>query len=221
MSPASRTTGMKRSLDLIISTISLLLAGPILLLIAGLIALRRDGDILFRQKRIGLNRRPFTIYKFRTMRQRDPDKIDQLKEAVIASGKDARITSLGRFLRATSLDELPQLFNILNGTMSVVGPRPMIPEQLLAIPEDKTTRFNVKPGVTGWAQVNGRRGLSWPDQLELDAWYAEHASFLLDLKILLKTPFVVFKASGVYNDASANWRNYLPNETTGQDASPK
>ncbi len=201
---------MKRVFDVIVAFGVLVVVAPIMLVIAWLIWAQRDGDILFRQKRVGRNGELFTILKFRTMRQRDPDKIDQLREQVITSGSDTRITKLGKVLRSTSLDELPQLFNILNGTMSVVGPRPMIPEQLLAIPEKKMGRFAVKPGVTGWSQVNGRRGLSWPVQLGMDAWYAEHASFLLDLKILFKTPFIVFQATGVYNDSSANWRSFLP-----------
>lgn len=205
---------MKRAFDLVVAFAVLILAAPIMLIVAGLIKVQRDGDVLFRQKRVGRNRVLFTIYKFRTMRQRDPSTIDQINEQVITSGSDARITPLGRFLRATSVDELPQLFNIINGTMSVVGPRPMIPEQLLAIPAEKMGRFAVKPGVTGWSQIRGRRGLSWPDQLDSDAWYAAHANFFLDLKILMLTPFVVFKASGVYNDASANWRAYLPSATT-------
>ncbi len=181
-----------------------------MMLITGIICAQRDGDVLFRQKRVGRNKELFTIYKFRTMRQRDPDKIDQINEKVIVTGKDSRITGIGRLLRITSLDELPQLFNIINGSMSVVGPRPMIPEQLLAIPNVRISRFSVKPGVTGWSQVNGRRGLSWPVQLEMDSWYAENENFWLDMKILFKTPFVVFKGSGIYNDASANWRSFLP-----------
>ena len=201
---------MKRTFDILIALCVLLIAAPAMLIIAGLIWSQRDGDVLFRQKRVGQNRELFTIYKFRTMCQRDPDKIDQVNEKVITSGTDSRITGMGKVLRATSLDELPQLFNIITGSMSVVGPRPMIPEQLLAIPEEKMGRFGVKPGVTGWSQVNGRRGLSWPDQLASDAWYAENTDFWLDLKIFFETPFVVFQASGVYNDASSNWRNFLP-----------
>ena len=208
---------MKRLLNLIIAFCVLILAAPIMLVIAGIIYTKRDGDVLFRQKRVGRNRELFTIYKFRTMRQRNPDKIDQVKEKVLVSGSDVRITKIGRILRSTSLDELPQLFNIINGTMSVVGPRPMIPDQLRAIPEEKMGRFSVKPGVTGWSQVNGRRGLSWPDQLESDAWYADNESFWLDLKILFKTPFVVFKASGVYNDAASNWRAYLPTKSDARE----
>lgn len=201
---------MKRVFDLGIAVMVLVVAWPVLLIVAGLIRGQRDGEILFRQKRVGRNKGMFTIFKFRTMCQRDPDTIDQMKEQVIESGSDSRITRVGRFLRATSLDELPQLFNIINGTMSVVGPRPIIPEQLRAIPEAKMGRFTVNPGVTGWSQVNGRRGLSWPDQLDSDAWYAEHVNIWLDLKILFKTPLSVFKASGVYNSASANWRSFLP-----------
>lgn len=204
------TAIVKRALDILISAAALVTLWPIMLAIALWIRLDSRGPAFFIQQRIGRNLEPFRIYKFRTMLHRPPHQIDQVNEKVISSGTDVRITRIGRILRATSIDELPQLFNIINGTMSLVGPRPMIPEQLLAIPENKMGRFYMKPGVTGWSQVNGRRGLSWPGQLALDAWYADHASFWLDLKILFKTPAVVFKASGVYNDAASNWRAYLP-----------
>lgn len=204
------TAIVKRALDILIGATALLILLPIMLAIALWIRLDSRGPAFFIQQRIGRNLAPFRIYKFRTMLHRNMHQIDQVNEKVISSGTDVRITRIGRILRATSLDELPQLFNIINGTMSLVGPRPMIPEQLLAIPESKMGRFYMKPGVTGWSQVNGRRDLSWPDQLASDAWYADHASLWLDLKILFKTPSVVFKASGVYNNAVSNWRAYLP-----------
>jgi lipopolysaccharide/colanic/teichoic acid biosynthesis glycosyltransferase len=148
------------------------------------------------------------VLKLRTMVDRAADKIDQHREAVVSTGADARITRAGRILRMTSLDELPQLVNILRGEMSIVGPRPVLPEQLEAIPEACGVRFAVRPGLTGLAQVRGRRSLGWLEQLEADVEYVHRRSLRLDMSILVRTVWVVLTGSGLYGDASKNWRTY-------------
>lgn len=165
------------------------------------------GPALFRQTRVGLGRKEFTILKFRTMEHRD--RIVQTREAVIEDGMDPRITGIGRFLRKTSLDELPQLINIIRGDMSLVGPRPVLPEQLRAIPPKYLDRFNMRPGVTGLAQVKGRRGLNWLEQLKYDVDYCTTWNFVSDIHILFQTVRVVFTGSGVYGSQEDNWRNYI------------
>lgn len=205
---------MKRILDILLVLAAMPVALPSMAVISFLIAAGRDGLVFFRQVRIGRYKKPFTIYKFRTMCDRRTEEIDQFREGVLTAGSDHRITPLGRILRATSLDELPQLFNVLNGTMSLVGPRPVLPEQLMAIPSEFYGRFLVRSGITGWAQVNGRRNLDWMKQLELDSWYARHHSLLVDMRILFKTACIVLRGSGTYGSARNNWRNYLPKNET-------
>lgn len=141
-------------------------------------------SIIFRQTRIGLNARPFTIYKFRTMRDPRPG------EDPISSDAE-RVTRVGRLLRATSLDELPSIWNVLKGDMRLVGPRPLLPEYLPLYTDEQMRRHEVKPGVTGWAQVNGRNAISWEERLRLDVWYVDNRSLRLDLKILLLTAWRV------------------------------
>lgn len=206
---------MKRILDILLALVAMPVALPIMAIVAVLIAAGRDGPVLFRQVRIGQHKRPFTIYKFRTMCDRRLHKIDQLREGVLTTGNDNRITPLGRILRTASLDELPQIFNVLNGTMSIVGPRPVIPEQLMAIPARFECRFLVRPGITGWAQVKGRRNLNWIKQLQLDSWYVEHLSLWRDVWILFKTAWIVLRGSGTYGSTQDNWRNYLPKKESG------
>lgn len=201
---------VKRAFDITFGLLAMPAVLPLMAVVALFILSGRDGPVLFRQTRVGRGRKPFTIFKFRSMRHRDPARIDQVRERVVSKSGDDRITPVGRVLRKTSLDELPQLFNVLNGTMSFVGPRPIIPDQLAAIPADRMDRFRVRPGITGWAQVNGRRDLDWPRQLELDSWYANHAGVALDILILLRTVGVVLRASGTYGGAGSNWRSYLP-----------
>ena len=200
----------KRVIDFTAAAIGLLLIWPVLGLVALAIASRRDGPVFFLQERVGQHKKPFTVFKFRTMSVRAPESINQLDEAVVEGGNDQRITPIGRFLRASSLDELPQLLNVLKGEMSLIGPRPMIPEQLLAIPDSLHGGFAMKPGITGWAQVNGRRELDWLARLELDAWYAENVSLALDIRIIFRTIAAVFQRSGIYGSAKSNWRSYLP-----------
>ncbi|WP_019623649.1 sugar transferase [Thioalkalivibrio thiocyanoxidans] len=199
---------LKRLFDILSSTAALLVLAPLLLLIAIAIRLDSRGPILFRQRRIGLDGQPFRVLKFRTMVDRDPDSIDQHQEQVVSAGVDPRITRAGRWLRATSLDELPQLWNILRGDMSVVGPRPILPEQVEVVPPSYASRFSVRPGLTGLAQVRGRRTLGWIQQLEADTEYAAQHNLLYDLGLILKTVYVVLTGQGVYGEAGINWRTY-------------
>jgi lipopolysaccharide/colanic/teichoic acid biosynthesis glycosyltransferase len=185
---------LKRTLDLSVSLAILVLFFPVFLIIGTWIKLDSQGPVFFLQERAGKKGASFLIYKFRTMRS-DPDS-EQRRGVVLDN--DDRITKAGRFLRKTSLDELPQLINVLKGDMSLVGPRPTLPYQLQRYTPRQRQRLDVLPGITGWAQVNGRTKLSWNERIELDLWYGEHRSFRLDLKILLKTFLVVFRAENVH-----------------------
>jgi len=212
---------LKRVVDVIIGAVALMTLLPFLLLLALSIRLDTPGRVFFLQRRIGRDLREFRVVKFRTMVERDPDSIDQHAEQVVSKGHDPRITRLGRILRKTSLDELPQLWNIIVGDMSLVGPRPVLPEQVEVVPPEYMTRFDVRPGLTGLAQVRGRRSLGWLEQVHADSEYATRHSFWLDLKIILRTFVVIFNASEVYGDASKNWRSYQQNLRTDQSADVK
>lgn len=187
---------LKRSIDLLIATVGLLLLGPLIGVLALLVRLRLGGPVLFRQQRPGLNGRPFKMLKFRTM-----------TDARGADGAllpdDQRLTSFGRWLRASSLDELPELWNILVGDMSVVGPRPLLMQYLPLYNERQQRRHEVRPGITGWAQVNGRNALSWEDRFELDVWYVEHRSFRLDARIFFLTFHRVAQQEGIVQTGQA------------------
>jgi sugar transferase EpsL len=180
----------KRLLDIFFSALALLVLAPVLLLLALLVRLYLSRPVLFRQKRSGLGGKTFTILKFRTM-----------TDARDASGKllpdSQRLTRFGKFLRGTSLDELPELLNVLAGRMSLVGPRPLIPRYNPYYTEREWKRFAVPPGITGWAQVNGRNDLAWDGRLACDAWYAEHCSLFLDVKILCVTVVKVLRRDNV------------------------
>ncbi len=176
---------LKRLLDFFIALFLLILIWP-LLLICALFILAIDGaPVFFTQKRPGFNEKIFKIYKFRTM-----NLAENLSD-------HERMTSLGNFLRKTSLDEIPQLFNVLIGNLSLVGPRPLLVEYLPLYNERQKKRHSAKPGITGWAQINGRNAISWEEKFELDIWYVENWSLLLDFKILFLTFFKIFKPSGV------------------------
>jgi len=181
---------MKRILDILGSAIGLLILSPVLLIVTLLIRREMGSPVLFRQARPGRGGKPFQMIKFRTM-----------LDAVDASGKplpDAeRLTRLGRFLRSSSLDELPELWNVLKGEMSLVGPRPLLMEYLPLYSPQQARRHEVRPGVTGWAQVNGRNAISWDDKFELDVWYVDNWSLWLDLKIIGLTIWKVSKRDGI------------------------
>jgi len=181
---------MKRMFDIVISAIALILLSPLLACVALLVRWRLGRPVLFSQRRIGLNERSFHLYKFRSMR----DAVDHLGQPL----SDAvRLTPFGRLLRATSLDELPALWNVLRGEMSLVGPRPLLPEYLPLYTPFQRRRHETLPGITGWAQVNGRNALSWEKKFEHDVWYVDHRSLLLDLKILAMTVFKVIRRDGI------------------------
>ena len=174
----------KRGLDVVIAVVALAILSPVLAAIAVAVRLRMGRPVLFGQLRPGLHGHPFTIYKFRTMRAGD--------------GSDAsRLTPLGRRLREWSLDELPELFNVLRGDMSLVGPRPLLPEYLDRYTPTQARRHDVRPGVTGWAQVNGRNASTWDDRLALDVWYVDHRTLGLDLRILARTLGAVARRRGI------------------------
>lgn len=199
---------IKRAFDIASSALALAVLAPLLVALALWIKLDSKGPVLFMQIRAGRGERPFRIAKFRSMVYRPAEAIDQHAERVVSAEHDPRITRAGRCLRAASLDELPQLFNILKGEMSVVGPRPVLMEQVEVVPPGYRKRFSVRPGLTGLAQVRGRRGLGWLRQLAHDAEYVERRSLRLDLSIMLATLKVVALGGGIYGGEGLNWRAY-------------
>ena len=191
--PYDRT---KRALDVALTLIALVLLAPVLAVLAWRVRRELGSPVLFRQTRPGLHGRPFELRKFRTMTdQRDAD--GQLLP------DDQRLTPFGAWLRSTSLDELPELLNVLRGDMSLVGPRPLLMAYLERYSPHQARRHEVRPGITGWAQVNGRNDLPWPDKLDLDVWYVDHRSLILDVRILLKTLWVMVRRDGVALDGHA------------------
>ena len=184
---------VKRLLDFVAASVGLMVMGPVMIMVAIGIRATMGSPVLFRQRRPGLDGRIFTVFKFRTM------CVDRERER--QSQFDAhRVTPLGRILRQSSLDELPQLFNVLRGDMSLVGPRPLLPEYLPYYSQREALRHTVRPGITGWAQVNGRNRLSWDERLALDVWYAEHRSMLLDFRILYLTAIRVLQRRDISLD---------------------
>lgn len=187
---------VKRLFDLIVSLLLLVITFPITLTIALILFFSNRGKIIFVQPRPGRYEKIFFIFKFKTMN----DKTD--KSGCFLPDTE-RITPLGNFIRRNSLDELPQFINILKGDLSLVGPRPLIPEYLSLYSKEQARRHNVKPGITGWAQVNGRNDISWKRKFELDVWYVDHISFKLDLKILFLTLLAVINRKGINKDGHA------------------
>lgn len=187
---------MKRALDIAVSALALLVLSPVLLIIALLVRRRLGPPVLFRQERPGLHGRPFTLVKFRTMRPGQPGASD-------GSDDHARLDPFGARLRSTSLDELPELWNVLTGDMSLVGPRPLLMQYLPLYSERQARRHEVRPGLTGWAQINGRNTTPWPDRLEMDVWYVENRTLWLDLKILALTIPRALGRSGVTQEGQA------------------
>lgn len=181
---------MKRLLDFLAASLGLLLLSPVMLLLSVMIRQKLGPPVLFRQVRPGLRGHPFELCKFRSMSDARDEKGDLLPDA-------ERLGSFGRLLRRSSLDELPQLWNVLKGDMSLVGPRPLLMEYLPFYSKEQVRRHEVRPGITGWAQVNGRNAISWEERLALDVWYVDHRSLWLDLKILAMTISRVFRRSGI------------------------
>lgn len=193
---------MKYIFDLLVAFVSLLILSPLLILLAILIRFRLGTPILFTQQRPGLNGKPFTLYKFRTM-----------TNAVDSTGKllpdEDRLTSLGRFLRSTSLDELPELVNVLKGDMGLVGPRPLLMQYLDRYTTEQARRHEVRPGITGWAQINGRNALTWEQKFALDVWYVDNCSLWLDLKIIALTVWKVLRREGISQEGQATMSEFL------------
>ena len=181
---------LKRVFDIVVSAVALTVLAPVMGLIALAVWRTMGRPVLFRQARPGLHGKPFVMYKFRTMRDLRDAEGNLLPD-------EARLTPFGRWLRATSLDELPELVNVLRGEMSLVGPRPLLMEYLERYTPEQARRHEVKPGITGWAQIHGRNNLSWEERLRLDVWYVDHWSLWLDLKILWRTLWMVLRREGI------------------------
>lgn len=184
---------MKRIFDLILASVALILLSPIVFLLAYKIRKNLGSPVLFRQKRPGLNGKPFEMIKFRTMK-------DAMDEEGSSLPDEMRMTSFGNKLRQSSLDELPELWNVVKGDMSLVGPRPLLMQYLPLYNEEQARRHEVKPGVTGWAQINGRNAISWDDKFKLDVWYVDNRTFWLDIKIIFLTIKKVFVKEGISAD---------------------
>src|SRR5215211_2687921 len=187
---------MPRALDLLLASLLLLLASPLLALAALLVRIESPGPVFYRQRRVGRDGRPFELFKLRTMVR----GAEAMGAGIYVVEGDPRITRVGRLLRRFSLDELLNLFNVLKGEMALVGPRPTIQEQVDRYTERQRRRLDVKPGITGWAQVHGRASLPWPERIELDVWYVEHRSLMLDLRILLRTARLLITGHGLYSE---------------------
>ena len=192
---------MKRVFDFSVALLLLAALWPLLLLLAVLVRWRLGSPVLFRQQRPGLHGRPFFICKFRTMNEARDTHGKLL-------GDVERLTSLGRFMRRFSLDELPQLFNVLKGDLSLVGPRPLLMEYLPLYSAEQARRHEVRPGITGWAQINGRNAISWEERFRLDGWYVDHHSFALDMRILWMTLLKVLRSEGVSQKGHATMEKF-------------
>jgi lipopolysaccharide/colanic/teichoic acid biosynthesis glycosyltransferase len=191
---------VNRAADVALAGTAIVLASPLLGIAALAVKLEGGGPILYRQTRVGEGGRDFELLKLRTM----VVGAESIGAGYAVDAGDVRITRAGRVLRRLSLDELPQLWNVVRGDMSVIGPRPTLRYQVERYDERQRRRLDVKPGITGWAQVHGRAALPWAERIELDVWYVEHRSPLLDLKILAKTPLALF--GGTYKGATGGWR---------------
>ena len=192
---------MKRFLDIVGSAIGLLLFSPILLIVGLMVRYEYGSPVIFSQLRPGMGGKVFKMIKFRTMTNERDEKGDLLPD-------DVRLTKLGRFLRSTSLDEVPELVNVLKGDMSLVGPRPLLAEYLPLYSERQARRHEVRTGVTGWAQVNGRNALSWEEKFELDVWYVENRTLWLDIKILFLTVWKVIRRDDISQDGEATMSKF-------------
>jgi lipopolysaccharide/colanic/teichoic acid biosynthesis glycosyltransferase len=191
----------RRALDVVVAAVALAVAAPVLLIAMIAIRLESRGGAIYRQRRVGLDGREFDVLKLRTM----VDGAEHIGAGLAVNTGDARITRVGRLLRRTSLDELPNLVNILRGEMAIIGPRPTLPSQVAQYTERERGRLAVRPGLTGWAQVNGRASLPWPERIELDLWYIEHRSWRLDLQILWRSARMVFGGDGLYKGTTGGW----------------
>ena len=197
---------MRRAFDVAVAAIALALSSPLLLGAAIAIRLESAGPVVYRQRRVGRDGVPFDVLKLRTM----VDGAEHIGAGLAINQDDPRITRVGALLRRTSLDELPNLVNVLRGDMALIGPRPTVPVQVEQYTERQRGRLAVRPGITGWAQVNGRTSLPWSRRIELDLWYIEHRSWRLDLRILARTAAIVLGGGGLYKGDSGGWRPEEP-----------
>ena len=193
---------LKRILDVVLAGLGLLFTAPLWLAIAVLVKLTSKGLVFFRQQRTGLSGQPFTLLKFRTMIDASDSKGNPLPDG-------QRLTRLGRFLRDTSLDELPELINVLKGEMSLVGPRPLLLQYLGRYTPQQSRRHEVKPGITGWAQINGRNALTWEQKFAMDVWYVENRSVFLDAKIIFLTAWKILKREGINQPGRATAEEFM------------
>jgi lipopolysaccharide/colanic/teichoic acid biosynthesis glycosyltransferase len=192
---------IRRAIDILVSVAGLLCTGPLIALAALAIRLESPGPVIYRQRRIGLDGRPFDVLKLRTM----VDGAEHIGAGLAIDRGDARITRVGALLRRSSIDELPNLLNVLRGEMSLIGPRPTLPHQVEAYDERQRGRLAIRPGITGWAQVNGRTSLPWTERIELDLHYIEHRSLALDIEILKRTVAVLLGGEGLYRGETGGW----------------
>jgi len=192
----------KRLFDLLLAVPTLVVLSPLLTVLALLVRVNLGAPVLFRQTRPGLHGKPFILYKFRTMTDARDAQGNLLPDA-------ERLTAFGRFLRATSLDELPELWNVLKGDMSLVGPRPLLMQYLDRYTPEQARRHEVRPGITGWAQVNGRNALTWEQKFALDVWYVDHVSFWLDIKIIALTFWKILKREGINQPGQATAEEFF------------
>ncbi len=196
---------IRRAVDIVISAAALLVSSPVVALAALAIRLESPGPVIYRQRRSGLHGREFDVLKLRTM----VEGAEHVGAGLAVNENDARITRVGAFLRRTSLDELPNLANVLRGDMSLIGPRPTLPVQVEQYTERQRGRLAIRPGITGWAQVNGRASLPWAERIELDLYYIEHRSLALDAQILWRTVAMVLGGSGLYKGEAGGWEGEL------------
>lgn len=192
----------RRAFDVLLAAVALAVAAPVLALAIVAIRLESKGHPIYRQRRIGKDGRPFDVLKLRTM----VAGAESIGSGLAVNAGDPRITRVGAVLRRFSIDELPNLVNVLRGDMAIVGPRPTVPVQVEQYTDRQRGRLAVKPGITGWAQVNGRTSLPWDERIELDLWYVEHRSWRLDLRILLRTAAIVLGGEGLYKGETGGWR---------------
>ncbi len=196
---------LRRALDIVVSALALALASPVLALAMLAVRLETPGPAIYSQRRVGLGGRQFALLKLRTM----VDGAEHIGAGLAINADDPRVTRVGALLRRTSLDELPNLVNVLRGDMSLIGPRPTLPVQVEQYSERQRLRLAVKPGITGWAQVNGRASLPWSERIELDLYYIEHRSLALDLRIVWRTVAMVFAGHGLYKGQAGGWEGEL------------
>lgn len=196
---------IKRFFDIVSSLLAIIVLSPVLIISAFLVRIKLGSPILFKQERPGKDEKLFTLYKFRTMTDEKDENGELLSD-------EARLTKFGQFLRSTSIDELPELFNILKGDMSVIGPRPLLVRYLPRYDEHQKRRHEVRPGLSGWAQVNGRNTVTWEDKFNMDVEYVDNYSIVMDIKILIMTVINVLKRDGISSETSATMEEFMGNE---------